>query len=474
MTYIPPLNGGRINASLGGNSTSAGAGYALVSSGTMFLAGGNNVTLSQNGASITISGGNAGNAHNVTLGGNSTSAGAGYVQISTGTMTIAGGNNVTLSQNGNAFTISAFSQSVQTQNLHNLTLAGNSTSAGAGYAQVSSGTLTLAGGNNVTLSQNGNAVTISALNQTAQTQSNIQAFYDGAVSISTGTVSLADGNGVSFGINGQTITASHNGITSQSVQTQSNVQAFYDGAASISTGTVSFADSNGVSFGINGQTLTGSVTGMPTLSRWEYPENIFTSIGIPVNGSLSLQHEYIPFKVTASAAKIAGSLTVASFNVAATASANYSLTMGLYTLNGSTLSLASSGSANNAVTWLRSGSSSQYTNDVIGLRQMTVPMNMNVTPGEYWMAALLSSATTQTGTSNMFTLYGNNQINATGVVGIIGSSTSAGRDVILGQGIYSAATGALPASIALSDINNTAVSNAQRAAYYHALYNATY
>ena len=42
--------------SIGGNSTSAGAGYSNITSGTAFLLGGNNITLSQNGASITISG----------------------------------------------------------------------------------------------------------------------------------------------------------------------------------------------------------------------------------------------------------------------------------------------------------------------------------------------------------------------------------------------------------------------------------
>lgn len=44
--------------------------------------------------------------HRVTFGGNSTSGGAGYALISTGTLTLAGGNNITLSQAGNAVTIS--------------------------------------------------------------------------------------------------------------------------------------------------------------------------------------------------------------------------------------------------------------------------------------------------------------------------------------------------------------------------------
>ncbi len=57
MTYLPPANGGRINATIGGNTAGAGT---LISSGTMTLVGGNNVTLSQNGNAITISGGAGG------------------------------------------------------------------------------------------------------------------------------------------------------------------------------------------------------------------------------------------------------------------------------------------------------------------------------------------------------------------------------------------------------------------------------
>ncbi|MEO5628100.1 MAG: hypothetical protein ABIQ89_04420 [Candidatus Saccharimonadales bacterium] len=62
MSYSPGLNGGRINATIAGNTAGAGA---LVSTGTMTLAGGNNITLSQNGNAVTISAGNAGGAANL-------------------------------------------------------------------------------------------------------------------------------------------------------------------------------------------------------------------------------------------------------------------------------------------------------------------------------------------------------------------------------------------------------------------------
>jgi hypothetical protein len=85
---------------------------------------------------------------------------------------LVGGNNITLSQSVNAgsatLTINALSQSIQTQNLFDLTLSGNTSGT---LALVSTGTLTLAGGNNITLSQSGNAITISASDQTIPTLS---------------------------------------------------------------------------------------------------------------------------------------------------------------------------------------------------------------------------------------------------------------------------------------------------------------
>ena len=93
--YDIPGSGGGVAVTIGGNTAGVGA---LISSGTMFLAGGNNITLSQNGQSITISGA-AGGA------GGSFSAGVstiGNTSGSTGTVSnqivFAGGNNITLSQ----------------------------------------------------------------------------------------------------------------------------------------------------------------------------------------------------------------------------------------------------------------------------------------------------------------------------------------------------------------------------------------
>lgn len=569
MTYLPPVNGGRINATIGGNTAGAGA---LVSSGTLTLAGGNNVTLSQNGNAITISGGAGGGSNTFGMSNlGNTSGTTGVVSGSAIRYAFAGGNNVTLSQSINAssgtITISAANQTVQTQNLHNVTLSGNTSGV---MAQVSSGTLTLAGGNNITLSQNGNAVSIIggagggglgalANSQTTYTSGTVNLLEGGGAmtiasttgqkfnfsvpqtsslaatgivslssngntisvgasqsvqtqnlhnislsgnttgtlaQISSGTLTLAGGNNITLSQNGNAVTISAGAggggggvaiANSQATYTSGTVNLLEGGGAitiASSAGgqslkvsvpaTSSLSATGGFSISTNGSTISMGVPAATTLSRFEYPEGLFTSLGAVGQGSLSINHIYVPFNVTGSAMKIGGSLSAATSTDATTASANISLWMGLYTLNGSTLSLASSGSANNGFQWSQSASTTGNTS-INSMRQMTVPINVNMTPGEYWVAAVISSATTYT--SAGFTMYGNNQVAAAAnnaILTPIGSNTSAARDVMLFQGVHRTATAAGPTTIVGSQVNNTSASIVQRANFYNVIFNATY
>lgn len=222
----------------------------------------------------------------------------------TGT-TASASNGLTLSLSGNA------AQTVQTQNLHNMTLSGNT--AGA-MAHISSGTLTLAGGNNITLSQNGNAVTISGGAAGAADGVNALVVNGGASTAST-TLALSNSNNVTFGHNAGTITASASfptqtnqtiGIYGSSQTTGQSSSSTYDarsltfrgagivsvgnsggeviisatgggaadggvglsaGANSVSNGTVVFSNSNGLSFGLNGSTVTASHNGLTSQSN---------------------------------------------------------------------------------------------------------------------------------------------------------------------------------------------------------------
>lgn len=329
------------NVTLAGNTSGV---MAQVSSGTLSLAGGNNITLSQVGNAITISGANAGgaqtgisglqvsnttytsgtvtfqNANGISFG----SSGAGgisasytvpstaglisNINLSAGTTSgnlsaavFSNSNGVSFGLNGSTLTGSVAAQSVQTQNLHNITLAGNTSGV---MAQVSSGTLSLAGGNNITLSQNGNAITISGANA-GGAQTGISGLVVSNTTYTSGTVTFQNANGISFGSSGANgISASYT-VPTQTVQTeglyaignttgQSSSSTFdartlsisgagiasvgYSGNALVisvpsagalvnfSGGTTSgnlgslvFTNANGVSFQLNGSTLSGSV-----------------------------------------------------------------------------------------------------------------------------------------------------------------------------------------------------------------------
>jgi hypothetical protein len=141
-----------------------------ISTGTVRFSNANGISFGINGQTLTGS-------HNAITSQTNQSAGIYAVGNTTGqsssstydarTLSIDGAGMISAGWSNSTLRISA-TQSVQTQNLVDVTLAGNSTSAGAGYALMSSGTVTLAGGNNITLSQNGNAVTVSAFNQSNQ------------------------------------------------------------------------------------------------------------------------------------------------------------------------------------------------------------------------------------------------------------------------------------------------------------------
>lgn len=400
-----------VNLTLSGNTAGAGA---LMSSGTVTLAGGNNITLSQAGGNaFTISGPNV---HNVTLAGNSTSAGAGFIQISTGTMTLAGGNNITLSQNGNAITISAFTQSVQTQNMIDLTISGNTAGVGA---LVSSGTLTLAGGNNITLSQNGNAVTISAFNQSVQTQNVVDLTISGNTAgvgalVSSGTLTLAGGANITLSQNGNAITIS--------------------GAA-------------------------GGGGGGATRS-WFWNELDFTNAAANANASLNL----MPINLQAGLTATRGVIEL-SGSGASGSSAGLSISLIVYSMANST-SLSSISSGSFGLTWTSGTNSSNNWGGIFGRRQWTIPINVNMSPGDYVLGLWIRS--TNAGT---FSIIGGSAAAYSGYAGQLSSVGTLLRAPFLGR--YTASTSASPPSgIAASQISGGGASSSVARQFFIELRNA--
>lgn len=247
-----PAGTGGFAVSLSGNTSGA---LALISTGTAIFAGGPNITLSQNGQSITISGG-AGGAGGIAL------SAAGQ-SVSSGTVTLSNSNNVSFGMAGSVVTATAtFADIAQSIGVSNI---GNT----SGNTGTYSGQVVFAGGNNITLSVSSGAggaqtVTISGPNA-GGAQTGISSIIVSNTTYTSGAVSFSNANGITFGSSaGQAITASYN-------STQ------FAGTGTSITGNASITlNSNGIAF--NGSGLAGTSTGATNISV------TLNSSGIAISG----------------------------------------------------------------------------------------------------------------------------------------------------------------------------------------------
>jgi hypothetical protein len=203
--------------------------------------------------------------------------------------------------------------------------------------------------------------------------------------------------------------------------------------------------------------------GQQTISHWMFPSAQFTTIGANVNSSLMLQYVNVPAPVSAKSAAVMMSVSPTTSASASVANCSVSMLVGAYTQNISSLSLASSASTMISTSW-----NSNTTGSVVGIREFRCPMNLNMTPGDYWFGLIFQTATNYTGCA--FSVMGQSLATLQGEPW--GSSITNTRSPFYGQGYYSAATGSLPATIALSEITQTGA-GAQSCGYWMNLINQT-
>jgi hypothetical protein len=508
MAYIPPLNGGRINATIAGNTAGAGA---LVSTGTLTLAGGNNITLSQAGNAITVSGGAGGGTNTLGMSNlGNTSGTTGVVSGSAFQYLLAGGNNITLSQsiNGSSgtLTISAASQSLQTQSRFNLTLGGNSTSAGAGYLQVSSGVLSLVGGNNITLSQNGNAITVSGTDPSAREYLRAEMHTDQSTNLNVGdhikfdTVQASASTSILLDTSGTSTQGRFTLAGGKTYKLHALAPASGFSAGDFASLSYYWYDvTNGAPIGSAGflqpttrgdlsQDSNSSADAVFTTSGTTVVEVRFNhSVSIQVLGGSSINSYPNAYIEVLSSGGSASGFTASSFNpldaygqVAgqqgqsklhlqpmqppnltfnqlvfpvvfsgssnSTGTISMSMYAGIYTSNASTLSLLTSFSTSNALT--HSGNTA--TNN--GLKLFTMGASGYLSQGQYWMGILSVTAAGGNNATISQMLVSQQNSNLAGFWGQVGNVTN---QYTLGLGTYSSNTTGIPSSIPFSSIGGT-------------------
>jgi hypothetical protein len=132
--------------------------------------------------------------------------------------------------------------------------------------------------------------------------------------------------------------------------------------------------------------------------------------------------------------------------------------VGLYSRNGSTLSLAHSASATTALT--HSGTAGSYSL-YSGQRLFTIGLSATVTAGDYWLGFV--SRTTSAGTNGSYSHLIASNI-ASNFLGFFGSSHNTTQQLTIGQGLYTATTSGMPSSVGFSQIRGSD-SAARRAAF---------
>jgi len=209
-------------------------------------------------------------------------------------------------------------------------------------------------------------------------------------------------------------------------------------ASSVSSGTVVFSNSNNVSFGMNGSTVTASAgpSGY-SVSIWKELDYLQTwNIN---TGIVSFHRASMPVYLSATDAVLLNGFS--SVNGSSLAG-SYTQMLAIYTMSGGTANLAASGSRQ--VSWT-SGSDTSASSEYGGMslfRYRTLPIAYSITPGDYLLAAYVSTALSQS-----VSLVGRNQVVAE-IAAYDGIETKAFLD-----GFMTTNSSAFPATVAVSNVN---------------------
>lgn len=468
---------GLIQAQISGNTSNT----SNVIVGSLVLAGGNNITLSQvsaaGGATVTIS------------------AGATAAPIATA---VKGVSSI-----GSTGTITRFApEDHQHAGLHQISVGGNT----AGATTAGAGSFMLAGGNNVTLSAStaagGMTITVSAANETQTAPPIATAVKAVSSAGSTGTITrFAPEDHAHAGLNSISVAGNTLGNTTAGAGslvlaggpniTLSGATAGGGMTLSISGGAGAGGFAAGMSTGGNTAGTSGTVGGQIVLvggSNVTISQSIngvsatatiigagsgaadqcFVEINGPVGGigtlpplrgaSLSVRPLIQPFIV------VGGGLSAKTMQFMASRSGGTSLLvtidMGIYTqVNATSIALLSNTTNGFSLT-----ASTEFSANRMYL--ITGLSNLTLSAGRYWMGLLVSATGTAVadlallGAGTVPTLAGsvfagNDQTSATNVSGLL----------VPFAGVYSATSGALPTGIGAADMWGGSGSS-QHAPYY--------
>lgn len=202
------------------------------------------------------------------------------------------------------------------------------------------------------------------------------------------------------------------------------------------------------------------------VQRVIYP-TLFTNGNAVGNGTLSLQYYPCPYPVTATRVDLLLNQLIATAATTATAAALYTAIGGIYSTYASTntagstgaLSLLSQGSTTASFTWA-SNSAGNTNLSVSAIRPVSVPMNVNMQPGEYFVAFGISTSNSSVGLSTTALAWSLSVQADLAMQTAVNyaeplAATNASNGLYGAMGVYSAATATLPITMYQTQINQT-------------------
>lgn len=305
---------------------------------------------------------------------------AGDTGTTVGTIVLAGGNQITLSQ------------STAAGSLATITISGRNAIFGAGISNIGNtsgtsgtvtGTLVLAGGNNITVSQStdagGATITISGANNNQTVVSAAGVSTGGNTAGDTGTT---QGTIVFEGINNITLSQSTAPGSSATIRISGPAAiAAAAGTQTATSGTVVWSNSNNISFGMSNSSVITAIA-KNTLRLFSHNADWYSN-WVPQPGILSLAKFSMPMDMSASRMQFVLNFTPPA--VFSNSSNQFTVSAGLYTFSASTLSLLSSASQTYSWTSGSATTASTVHGGNTGTQYRTVPWNVTLTPGDYMM-----------------------------------------------------------------------------------------
>lgn len=222
-------------------------------------------------------------------------------------------------------------------------------------------------------------------------------------------------------------------------------------SVSVSSGTLVLNGGTNITLSQNGNTIQINGPAIATLSQWFTPA-MGTTYRVVGQSSIHVEPMPMPCYLSISRADMALSCLVTT-NAGSSWSFAMTFNVGIYTNNASTLSLASQGGTTYNLADLSGGSSQQIT----GVKNFSVPINANMTPGNYWVAVHSITASTNSLGLILSQMFAPSQQMSNGSLGVTSAASNAS---VFGMGHWTAQTAALPAAISFNAIVASAAPDA--------------